>query len=376
VSGASQSRNPLFNKNRMKVGTFATNTIGSVHTSAPDAYEATWENSLRAARAADAAGFEALLALARWKAVAPGPMDHRGGIVLDPFTWAAGIAMGTRYSAVFATSHAPTVHPLIVAKQSATIDHISGGRFGLNVVGGWNRREFDMFGLTLAEHDARYDYLDEWMEVLERLWSGTEEFDFAGKFLNLKGAMSMPQPIQQPRPVIMNAGISRRGQQFACQHADCCFVAPGLGKAEIEGYKTMAREEFGREVGVWMQVPIAQRNTRQEAEDYLNYFAVQHEDTPTVDAWLAGMAKESRSLNDEQARFSRLTVAVGGTPIVGDATDVADEITALSELGVDGILISWFDFDDGLKRFTEGVLPLLEKRGLREPFEGAPAAKS
>ena len=371
---ATQSRNPLFNANRMKLGTFATNTIGSIHTAAPDGWNPTWENSLRAAKMADSAGFEAMLGLARWKSANPGPIDHRGGVVLDPFTWAAGIAMATNYSAVFATSHAPTMHPLVVAKQAATIDHISGGRFGLNVVGGWNRREFDMFGQPLADHDARYDYLDEWIEVLEKLWSSTEEFDFEGKFLKLTGAMSMPHPVQQPRPVIMNAGISGRGQRFACAHADFCFVAPGLGKAEIEGYKNLARNEFGREVGVWMQMPVVQRETRQEAEDLLNYFAVQHEDKATVNAWIAGMASESRSLKGGQASFSRLVVACGGPPIVGTAADIADQISKLSEIGIDGMLLSWFDFHDGLERFTDGVMPLLEQRGLREPFR--PAAQA
>ena len=368
MTTSGQIQNPLFNKNRLKLGTFATNTVGSIHTDAPDAYRPTWENSLRAAQLADSAGFEALLALARWKGLAKSGIEHRGGVVLDPFVWAAGIAMATKYSAVFATSHAPTVHPLIVAKQSATIDHISGGRFGLNVVGGWNRPEFEMFGLPLAEHDARYDYLDEWVSVLERLWSAKEEFDFDGKFLKLKGAMSMPQPLQKPRPVIMNAGISSRGQRFACEHADCCFVAPGISKEAVQSYKTLAREQFGREVTVWMQVPVVQRETRQAAEKFLNYFAVEHEDRASVDGWAAGIKAESRSLSNEQARFARLVVAVGGNPIVGSAVDVADQLEALTELGIDGVLLSWFDFEDGLKRFSEGVMPLLERRGLRQPF--------
>jgi alkanesulfonate monooxygenase SsuD/methylene tetrahydromethanopterin reductase-like flavin-dependent oxidoreductase (luciferase family) len=368
VTKTGQPRNALFNKNRLKLGTFATNTVGSIHTIAPDAYRPTWENSLRAAKLADSAGFEALLALARWKGLAKVGIEHRGGVVLDPFVWAAGIAMATTYSTVLATSHAPTVHPLIVAKQSATIDHISGGRFGLNVVGGWNRPEFDMFGLPLAEHDARYDYLDEWLSVLERLWSAREEFDFDGKFLKLKGAMSMPQPLQQPRPVIMNAGVSSRGQRFACQHADCCFVAPTIGKEGIQSYKTLAREQFGREVTVWTQVPVVQRDTRPAAEEFLNYFAVEHEDRKSVDGWSAGITAEARGLNNEQARFARLVIAVGGNPIVGTAADVADQFEALSELGIDGILLSWFDFEDGLKRFNEGVMPLLEQRGLRQPF--------
>jgi alkanesulfonate monooxygenase SsuD/methylene tetrahydromethanopterin reductase-like flavin-dependent oxidoreductase (luciferase family) len=351
----------------MKLGTFATNTIGSIHTAAPDAWNPTWENSLRAAKMADNAGFEALLGLARWKSANPGPIDHRGGIVLDSFTWAAGLAMATSYSAIFATSHAPTMHPLVVAKQAATIDHISGGRFGLNVVGGWNRREFDMFGQPLADHDARYDYLDEWIDVIEKLWSSTEEFDYEGKFLKLKGAMSMPHPLQT-RPTIMNAGMSGRGQRFACEHADCCFVIGSLGKAEIDGYKQLARDQFGREVGVWTQIPIVQRQTRQEAEDFLNYFAVEHEDRGAVDAWMAGMASETRGLSGEQPSIPRLAIACGGPPVVGTATDIADQITRLSENGIDGILLSWFDFHDGLERFNEGVMPLLEQRGLREPF--------
>jgi alkanesulfonate monooxygenase SsuD/methylene tetrahydromethanopterin reductase-like flavin-dependent oxidoreductase (luciferase family) len=172
----------------------------------------------------------------------------------------------------------------------------------------------------------------------------------------------------------MNAGASSRGQRFACQHADFCFVAPGIGKEGIQSYKTMAREQFGREVGVWMQVPVVQRDTRREAEAFLDYFAVEHEDRRSVDGWSAGIAAEARSLSNEQIRFARLVVAVGGNPIVGGAADVADQLEALSEIGIDGVLLSWFDFEDGLKRFNEGVMPLLERRGLREPF-GKPAAR-
>ena len=92
----SRRRNAVFSNNKLKLGTFATNTVGGIHTLAPDGYRPTWENSLRAAKVADSAGFEALLGLARWKSVGGEmPIDHRGGIVLDPFTWAAGIAMAT-----------------------------------------------------------------------------------------------------------------------------------------------------------------------------------------------------------------------------------------------------------------------------------------
>ena len=361
-------RNPLFNDNKFKIGTFATNTIGSWYTVAPEAYEPNWENSLRVAKLADRAGFEAILGLARWKIPGDYPIDGRGNIVLDSFTWTAALAMATRYSALFATTHAPTVHPLVIAKQAATIDQISGGRFGLNVVGGWNRPEFAMFGIDLLEHDRRYDYLDEWISVLYRLWESKEPFDFKGEFLKLDGALSRPLPVQKPRPPVINAGISPRGRRFACEHADCCFVTSDMTKEEIASYRKLAREEFGREIGVWMQIPIVQRKTRAEAEEALNYFGVEQEDVKAVDGVQSGAMAESRSLTNETVRLTRRMFATGGAPLIGTAQDIADQIEALSENGVDGILSAWFDFEDGLPRLIDEVFPKLEQRGLRKAF--------
>src|SRR3546814_6724447 len=62
-------------------------------------------------------------------------------------------------------SHISTIHPLMAAKQAASIDHISGGRFVLNVVTGWNRPEMEMFGVAMADHDTRYDMAAEWIEI-------------------------------------------------------------------------------------------------------------------------------------------------------------------------------------------------------------------
>jgi FMNH2-dependent dimethyl sulfone monooxygenase len=375
MSAQRQSRNPIFNGNKFKIGMFATNTIGTVQTTAPNAFQPGWENSLRVAKLADRAGFEAILGLARWKNPGTPAMDHRGHVVLDSFTWTAALAMATRYSGLFATSHAPTAHPLVVAKQCATIDHISGGRFGLNVVGGWNRSEFDMFGIELLAHDQRYDYLEEWLTVIFKLWEEREAFDFDGKFLKLRDALSMPQPVQKPRPPILNAGLSARGRRFSCQFADCCFVTSEItrqtSKDEIMSYKKLAQEEFGREVMVWMQVPIVQGRTRADAEAMLNDVAVRQEDRASVDGWSSGISAESRTLTNEKMNFSRLNVAMGGMPVAGSAGDIADYLEALSEIGIDGMMAAWIDFDDGVTRFNEEVLPLLEKRGLRQKFSHA-----
>lgn len=371
--------NPLFNSNRMKLGIFGTNGKGAAQTLVPEAYRPTWRGSVRTAELADQAGFEAIVAYARWKGYIPAKPKHPSGVSLDPFTWAAGIAQATSHTAVFATTHAPTMHPLLAAKQCATIDIISGGRFGLNIVGGWNRPELEMFGAPLNAHDVRYEHLAEWLHVVERLWSEDEEFDFHGKFFTINCGSSEPKPVQRPRPVIMNAGSSGRGMEFACQHADLCFVvlqdedSRDIAK-RVHAYRSMARERFGRDVAVWTYAAVVQRQSRSDAEDYVNHYAVKYQDIESVDAWSAGIVKESRGFTEERVKAMRLRFAAGGggTMLVGRPEDIVDRITVLSDAGIDGVLLTWVDFEDGIARFAEDALPLLEKRGLRQPYQHQP----
>ncbi len=81
---------------------------------------------------------------------------------------------------VFSTSHVPTKNPIVAAKESVTVDHISGGRFGLNMTMGWYKAEMEMFGRTQREHDARYRYGTEWITIAQRMWTEGEGVDFKG----------------------------------------------------------------------------------------------------------------------------------------------------------------------------------------------------
>lgn len=368
--------NPLFNSNRLKLGIFGTNGKGGAQTLAPEQYKPTWANSIETAKMADRAGFEAIVAYARWKGYIPGRPNHASGIVLDPFTWSAGIAQATTYAAVFATSHAPTIHPITCAKQCATIDIISGGRFGLNVVGGWNRPELEMFGAPLKEHDARYDHLAEWLEVIQKMWNEEEEFDYSGEFYKVVRGASMPKPVQRPRPPIMNAGGSPRGMRFACEHADMAFVIlrsndPDVCRKQIDEYKNTAKEQFGRDIQVWTYCPVVQRDTHKEAEAYLQRYAVDLEDKESVDAWSKGLAAETKIVSPEQMREFRIRFAAGagGNILLGTADDIADQLQVFNQAGLDGVLCTWVDFHDGIARFTRDVMPILESRGLRTPHK-------
>lgn len=366
--------NPLFNGNRLKLGIFGTNGKGAAQTLVPEAYRPTWQASVQTAQLADAAGFEAILAYARWKGYVAGQPAHPSGVTLDPFTWCAGIAQATTRLAVIPTVHAPTLHPIAAAKQCATIDIISGGRFGLNVVGGWNGPELAMFGAPMAEHDARYDHLQEWLEIVQRLWREKDEFDYAGRFFNVQRGSSMPKPLQGPPPII-NAGGSDRGQAFACEFADICFLIlrtedPAGIAAQIADYKRIALERFGRQVQVWTYAYCVQRDTRAEAERYLDHFSVEHEDGPSLDAWSAAMGAQTKIFSSPEAIRTfrqRFAAGAGGSALVGTAEDIADRLHVLSDAGLDGVLLTWVDFVDGIGRFAAGVSPLLEARGLRSP---------
>src|SRR3546814_16535042 len=95
--------------------------------------------------------------------------DHVSAYALDPFTWAAGIAQATRRAGIFVTSHAASMHPVLAAKQAATIDHISNGRLTLNFDFVWNRPELAMFGAPLREHGQRYEHHAEGLQVVKSL---------------------------------------------------------------------------------------------------------------------------------------------------------------------------------------------------------------
>ncbi len=375
TSPVANTTNPIFGPNKLKLGVFGMNGKGTANTLVPEVHTPSWDKILRAARLADDAGLEAIVAYARWKGHQVGNLEHPSGIILDPYTWAAAVAQATTHAAVFATSHAPTVHPLLAAKMGATIDIISGGRFGLNVVAGWNRPELEMFGAPLKEHDQRYTHLDEWLEIITRLWTEDEEFDHQGEFFTIVKGGSRPRPVQRPRPPLMAAGSSAVGRDFALRNAEMCFIGlfssdPEDWRKEVRSYKDAAREQYGRDVQVWIMSNIVQRDTTAEAEAYLKHFAVDNADHQSIQAWLTERSINAQTMPQatQEAMLLRVAAAAGGTLVVGDADKVTDELAVLSEVGVDGLLVGYVDFEDGLTRLTKDVLPRLEDRGLRLPF--------
>jgi alkanesulfonate monooxygenase SsuD/methylene tetrahydromethanopterin reductase-like flavin-dependent oxidoreductase (luciferase family) len=368
-----QARSPIFNANRVKLAVFGFNCdYGCTITTAEGRWELDWPATYRVAQMADAAGIEALVSLARWRGF--GGVTNFNAANYETYAWAAGLAAATRHAAVFATSHVPTVHPLFAAKQAATIDHVAGGRFALNVVCGWARPELEMFGGRMMDHETAYAYAEEWLQIVCRLWTEPAEFDYDGQFFQLKRAFSLPKPLQQPRPPIMQAGSSPTGRRFAARYADMAFInARREGRDEyrhdIANLRRMAREEFGRELQVWGHGYVVCRPTEREARDYLRYYVEERGDWEAVDNLTTTMGLPQRVPPERLAAMKRDFIAGwGGYPLVGTPEQIVDELGALADLGFDGWMLSWVNYEAEVQQWIAEVLPLLEQAGLREPF--------
>lgn len=356
--------------NALKFGVFGVNVShGCAVTSAPGNIEVNWDESVRIARAADAVGIEALIPVARWKGFGGETnFNHR---CFETYTWAAGLAQATENIHVLATSHVPTIHPVMAAKQAATIDHISYGRFGLNIVAGWNASEIGMFGRPQREHDERYAVAAEWITLIKRLWTETGGFDYKGRYFDCPAAYAEPKPIQTPHPFIISAGVSPAGQRFAAEHADMNFLlAPTLeiGAEILRDVKTLAKKEFGRDIQVWGMAAITQGDSQKQAEDYFKYYVDEAGDWVGAANMLDAFAPNSGSYSPEHREQLLRAMVAGYTawPIVGSAQRIAEALIEISNLGFDGLSLSWVNYDDGLARFSAEVMPLLENAGVRQ----------
>ena len=215
------ARNRMFDRDQFLLGTFASNCSGGMTvTKLPERWKSTWDNNLKLAKLLDAAGIDFMLPIARW--IGYGGETNFHGNVLETITWAAGLLAHTQDITVFATTHTAANHPVVVAKQLATIDQISGGRIGLNIVAGWNKPEYEALGLTLPDdHETRYGYAQEWFDIVEALWARTEAFGLGRKILQAEERAGRSAPVRaaaDPQRRRFRAGpqIRRAQRRLSC----------------------------------------------------------------------------------------------------------------------------------------------------------------
>lgn len=364
ADGARRTR--MQNRNRFKLGLFGMNCSGSVGTTAPERWNAGWLENREAARLADAAGIEFLLPIARW--LGYGGVTDRHGTSFETLSWASALLAVTKEIVAFATVHVPLVNPVFAAKSCVTADHVGRGRFGLNVVSGWNVEEFSMFGAQLLEHDDRYGYSEEWVSIVKKIWSEQKLFDHSGKYFELKHVGGKPKPWGGTRPLLMSAGSSPTGRAFASRHADCLFmVIADEGKLADE---IVALRGDKQGLGVFASGHLMCRATPKETKEYYHYLVHEKGDWEAAESVIRKrIAGDGRSLPQERlhAMMERFISGGGTFPVIGSYDEVAATFKRLSDAGLDGMAISTVNYVQEMPIIRDEVLPRLVRLGLREP---------
>jgi FMNH2-dependent dimethyl sulfone monooxygenase len=363
-------RMAMYTDNALKIGLFGSNcSSGRAVTTVPERWTGNWQDNLALAQMADRAGIEFILPVGRWKGYG-GDTDYMG-TTLETITWATGLLAKTERLIAFGTVHAPLFHPIIAAKQMVTADHISDGRFGLNIVVGWNEDEFQMFGVTQREHDARYEYAQDWVDAVKMAWTAGDDVDFGGEFIKLKKIRAKPKPYGSTRPLIMNAGASPAGRAFAIRNCDAFFTQASRTSMEetaqrVKAAKDDARSQ-GRELDVYTVGVLTCRRTQKEAEEYYHYATIEKGDWSAVDGILAKKNISVATVGEEEFLKQRHHYAhgMGGLLMVGDPDRIAQILIDLNHAGVRGVAFSFVNYLKELPFFCEEVLPRLERAGVR-----------
>jgi alkanesulfonate monooxygenase SsuD/methylene tetrahydromethanopterin reductase-like flavin-dependent oxidoreductase (luciferase family) len=365
-------RRSMQNDNVLKLGFFGQNcSSGRYITLAEERWSASWDDNLRASILADEAGLDFLLPIGRWKGYG-GKTDY-AGTSFETITWATGLLAATKRINVFGTVHVPLFHPVIAAKQMVTADHVGHGRFGLNIVAGWNEDEFGMFGIVQKDHSTRYEQAQEWIDATKRIWD-EEDFDFEGTFYNLHGVREKPHPYGGSHPLIMNAGVSDDGREFALRNCDALFTAANYGfddesmvraQREVAALKQQAND-LGRDIDVYTNGTVLCRPTRKEAEEYHHYLCVEQADWEAVENMLRMRKRlEGKTPAEADALRKRFASTSGGFSCIGSPDDIAEKLEIVSKMGFTGIGLTSPHYANECHYYPEEILPRLERKGLR-----------
>ena len=343
----------------LDLGIFLPNAKGGgiMADSAPPQYRPTWKLNQHNAKVAEDAGFDFLLSMVKWRGFG-GTTDH-WDVSLELFTLMAACAAVTQRIQLYASVAIPTIHPAVIAKMTSTIDDISDGRFGVNIVSGWNKLEYEQMGLwhgdTYFQH--RYEYATEYLEVLRKLWrTGRSSHD--GRFFQLSDCKSLPMPARNI-PIVC-AGQSDRGIRFTAEHADYGFLGGQDDSLEDLGRLNRklqdAAQGFGRKVGAYVLLTVIAEPTDEAAFAKRDAF-ITHSDRAAIDEWArcAGM-DFSRATYRDLAVQTFMAIPY----VTGSYDTVASYLDGLAEQGLAGVCFIFPDYQTDLQRLIDNVLPRLK----------------
>ena len=361
---------------RMKFGVFLPNgSNGYIMSKAVPPYLPTWELNKETTLEAERQGLDFVLSMMKFRGFG-GETGHWDAC-LESFTLMSALASITSRIGLIPTTTVLALHPAYVARMMATLADISGNRAGLNIVTGWNRLEYAQMGLWRGDeyYGRRYEYALAYVQVLRALWQDGR-VTHKSEFFDLDDCHCFPRP-SEDIPIV-SAGQSSAGRRFVAEIGGHSFAMGGSEKLEELAIDLKRQAAgYGTRAGTYALFHLIADETDEAAWATANEIVAQGDleaikfmiNLANLDSVKDGTTEHVRHSAEAGAGL------LGGDPetgnmafmsfpaIVGSYEMVACKIDAIARSGnVEGILFSWPDWVDGIRRFGERVLPLLECR--------------
>ncbi|MGV4886071.1 dimethylsulfone monooxygenase SfnG [Streptomyces viridosporus] len=311
-------------------------------------------------------GFDYALTQVRYMAGYGAEQQH------ESTSFSLALLLATRRLKVIAAVHPGLWHPGVLAKLGATADHLSHGRFAVNVVSGWFKDEFTALGEPWLEHDERYRRAEEFIRALRASWT-EDRAELAGDFYRLRGFSLRPKPLGtagRPHPEIFQGGNSTAARAMAGRVSDWYFSngrdVDGVAE-QIADVHDSASRAGRRPPKFGLNGFLIARDTEAEARETLREI-VARADTEAVEGFGAAVRQAGRSTADgkgmwQDSTFEDLVQYNDGfrTGLIGTPERIAERIVAYKRLGVDLFLLGFLHYHEEVEYFGRRVLPLVRE---------------
>jgi FMNH2-dependent dimethyl sulfone monooxygenase len=315
----------------------------------------------RLAQIAEASGFDYALTQIRFTAGYGAEFQH------ESVAFSHALLAATERLKVIAAILPGPWNPALLAKQVATISHLTDARIAVNIVSGWFRGEFHAIGEPWLDHEERYRRSEEFIRTLRGIWS-QDNFSFSGDFYRFHDFNLKPKPLE-PLPEIFQGGSSRAARDMASRVSDWYFTngnsIEGI-KAQVDDIRAKAAKN-GHSVKIGVNGFAIARPTEAEAQKVLSDI-LEYADPEAVRAFHyevqnAGNASPEREGNWAKSTFEDLVQYNDGfrTGLIGTPEQIARRIVELKSAGVDLILLGFLHFQEEVEYFGKHVLPIVRE---------------
>ena len=322
-----------------------------------------FEDNRRYAQIAEEVGFDYVLLQTRFFA------SYGAENQLEASALASALAATTKKLNIITAVLPGLWHPAVMAKIISTIDHISNGRASVNIVSGWFKGEFNGYGEPWLDHDERYRRSEEFIEVLQEMWT-KEEANYRGDFYRLNNTSLKPKPIDPPK--IFQGGNSRAAKEMAGRVSDVYFMNGGSLekiKEQIDEVRALRRANGKGDIQFGVNGFVIVRDTEEEAKQVLRDI-VANANREAVEGFrssvqAAGTASPEGKGMWAESTFEDLVQYNDGfkTGLIGTAEQVADRIIELKKVGVDIVLTGFLHYEEDLRAFGGvKVIPIDQRK--------------